>query len=90
MEYTIYSITCKDVEVTGVYVWSTHDFVQRKCKHRSDSQDETKKHRKVYKIINCNGGISNWEFNILEIFKCDSQYEAFIRERFILTSCKPI
>jgi hypothetical protein len=84
MEYTIYSITCKDVEVTGVYVGSTNDLVNIKRNHKCNSRKEIKAHLKLYKVINSNGGISNWEFKILEIFNCETQHEAFIKEQYYI------
>jgi len=81
MEYTIYSITCQNVDVSGVYVGSTKSIVRRKLAHKYDSKKEIKAHLKLYKVINENGGISNWEFKILESFTCEKQTEAFIKER---------
>ena len=80
MEYTIYSITCIDEKVKGIYVGSTKDLVKRKKDHKAYSKNE-KKTNKLYRCINSNGGISNWEFKILEIFTCETQTEAFIKER---------
>jgi len=84
MEYTIYSITSQNVDVTGIYVGSTNDLDHRKSVHKYDSKNETKTHMKLYKCNNENGGWENWEFKILEIFKCDFQYEAFIKERYYI------
>ena len=82
MEYTIYSITCKDVLVTGIYVGSTSDFYHRENRHKSHSNDE-KKTSKLYDTIRANGGWVNWEFKILESFTCE-KYEALIRERYYI------
>jgi len=78
--YTIYSITCKDVEVPGIYVGSTSDFADRKKGHTDDSQDATKNQKKLYRIINENGGISNWKFKFLQVLTC-TETEARIIER---------
>ena len=80
MEYTIYSITCIDEKVKGIYVGSTKDFANRQRDHKLDSKNE-KKTNKLYRCINSDGGISNWEFKILELFTCETQTEAFIKER---------
>ena len=83
MEYTIYSITCQNVDVSGVYVGSTSDFDRRQRQHESNLNDETN-NIKLYKVIRENGGISNWEFKILESFTCETQYQAFIKERYYI------
>jgi hypothetical protein len=88
MEYTIYAITCKDVEVSGIYVGSTKSFHTRQLKHKYDSKNETKTHIKLYKCIKENGGISNWEYKILESSTCEKQTEAFIRERYYIDELK--
>jgi hypothetical protein len=81
MEYIVYSITCKDENVAGIYVGSTKDFGCRQSKPIYKSKDETKKHMKVYKVINSNGGWDNWEFKCLESLTCKTK-EARIREQF--------
>jgi len=43
----------------------------------------TKNHNlKIYESMRLNGGFSNWEFNILEEYPCNSSMEAHLRERF--------
>ena len=80
-QYTIYTLTCKDVEVPGIYVGSTSDFAKRLIVHHSDSNVETNKQRKVYKSINSNGGWSNWDFKFLQVLTC-TESDARILERF--------
>ena len=84
MEYTIYSIICKDVDVPGIFVGSTRDLEHRKRKHKFDSNDDTKNHIKLYKVIDETGGWDNWEFKILESFTCKTQTDAFIKERYYI------
>jgi len=79
-KYTIYSITCIDEKVPGIYVGSTWDFDTRQGKHKKDSKDETTKKRKVYKFINSNGGWDNWKFKFLQVLTC-TETEARIIER---------
>ena len=81
MEYIVYSITCKDENVAGIYVGSTSDFVSRQRNHIDNSKDETKNHMKLYKSINSNGGWDFWEFKFLQVLTCKKK-EARIREQF--------
>ena len=60
MEYTIYSITCIDEKVNGIYVGSTKYFANRKRKHERDLNDKNKTHLKLYKCMSENKGWSNW------------------------------
>ncbi len=70
LEFTIYSITCFNEKVKGIYVGSTKDFVDRQIKHKYASNDKNRKHLKVYRVINKNGGLDNWEFTCLQIRNC--------------------
>ena len=81
LEYTIYSITCINERVKGIYVGSTKDFTNRQKEHIYNLMDNTKKHRKLYQIINENGGFSNWKFTCLESLTCKRK-EARIKEEF--------
>jgi len=80
LEYTIYAITCINERVKGIYVGSTKDFVDRQRKHKRDSKREIKAHQKVYRIINENGGLNNWEFTCLQIRNC-TEIDAHALER---------
>jgi hypothetical protein len=44
--------------------------------HKSDSKDEKKAHRKVYKIINENGGWACWSMILQEVCLCESKSDA--------------
>ena len=83
MEYTIYSITCIDKKVKGIYVGSTNDLVKRKKSHKHVLNDETN-NIKLYNTIRANGGWVNWEIKILESFTCETQHQAFIKERYYI------
>ena len=80
LEYTIYSITCINERVKGIYVGSTCDFNTRQKSHKKDSNNKNKNHKKVYQIINQNGGILNWEFTCLQIRNC-TEIDAHALER---------
>jgi hypothetical protein len=80
MEYITYSITCKDENIHGIYVGSTSDFANRQKVHKCDSNDNTKNHIKLYKVINETGGLDFWEFKFLEVLTC-TKSDARILER---------
>ena len=80
MEYIIYSLTCKDKDVAGIYVGSTSDFVSRQSKHKCDSKDKNKNHIKLYKCMNETKGWLNWEFTFLQVLTC-TESDARILER---------
>lgn len=63
--YKIYSNNCDEF-----YVGSTHNFRQRKSKHKLNSMSNNdKSHYKLYQTINEYGGWDNWNMVLLEI--CD-------------------
>jgi len=78
--YTIYSITCIDEKVKGIYVGSTKDSANRQSKHKEYLNDKNKNHIKLYKYMNENKGLLNWEFTCLQIRNC-TEYDARILER---------
>jgi hypothetical protein len=74
----IYKITCKDTQVTDVYVGHTTNFVQRKHSHRQNCKNNN---CKLYEVIRANGGWSNWSMDIINFFNCKDLYEARIKEQ---------
>ena len=63
-----------------LYVGSTVDFVKRKYNHKSDCGNPKKNHKKVYTMINQNGG---WDmFNMVELYKfpCENKRQAECEE----------
>ena len=81
MKYTIYKITCKDVDVPGIYVGSTSEFANRQSQHKSESKNE-KNNVKLYNTTRANGGWLNWVMDVVECGTCETQSEAVIRERY--------
>ena len=80
LEYTIYSITCINERVKGIYVGSTKDFVDRQIKHKYALNNKNMNHLKVYRVINENGKWDNWEFTCLQIRNC-TEIDAHALER---------
>ena len=79
----IYKITCKDTNITDVYVGHTTNFVQRKHAHKQSCVN-MKSHNykcKVYETIRNNGGWNNWKMEIINFFNCRDHYEARQKEQ---------
>ena len=84
----IYKITCKDPQITDLYVGHTTNFVQRKHSHKQGCINEKSNNYncKLYKTIRANGGWDNWVMEIVAFFKCNDHYEARIKEQEHFTS----
>jgi hypothetical protein len=78
----IYKIVCKDKLITDLYVGHTTDFTNRKNTHHSHSKIPKLNQKKIYKIINENGGWSNWDMIEIEKFSCKDANEAKAREKY--------
>jgi len=80
----IYKISCKDVNVTDIYVGHSTNMELRIADHKAKTNNETNpKHNcKVYEFIRNNGGISSWEFVEVEKYPCQNKNQAEERERY--------
>ena len=72
----IYKITCKDPNVTDIYVGYTTNFIQRKHSHKQSCTNikSTNYKCKLYEVIRNNGGWNNWQMEIINIFNCADNY----------------
>ena len=63
----VYKIVCKDVNVEGVYIGSTKNFVSRRQSHKYACNNENSNayNYKLYQWIRQNGGIVNFKFLII-------------------------
>ena len=79
----IYKITCKDPNVTDIYVGYTTNFIQRKHTHKQSCTNikSTNYKCKLYEVIRNNGGWNNWQMEIINIFNCADHYEARKKEQ---------
>ena len=79
----IYKITCKDPNITDVYVGHTTNFVQRKHAHKQSCINvKSLNHNcKLYQVIRNNGGWSNWCMEIVHFCNCNDHYEARKKEQ---------
>ena len=80
----IYKLICKDTTVNEIYVGSTVKVPQnRYSEHRSvRKSDSPDAKTKVYKFIRANGGMDNWELEVIEVFPCTSNKAKLTREKY--------
>lgn len=67
MEITFYKISCKDPEITEVYVGSTNNYENRKMLHKYYCDRNV---MSFHRFINDHGGWENWEMSVLEQREC--------------------
>jgi hypothetical protein len=79
----IYKITCKDENVTDVYVGHTTNFVQRKHAHKQSciNNKSSNYNCKLYEVIRNKGGWNNWKMDIIHFFNCKDHFEARKKEQ---------
>jgi len=75
---------CNDLENENIYIGSTTNFRQRKCKHKSSCNNENSKkyNYPVYQFIRENGGWDEWQMIPIEVYPCNNINELEIRERY--------
>ena len=86
----IYKITCRDPNVTDVYVGHTTNFIQRKhCHKQSCTNIKSSNYKcKLYEVIRHNGGWNNWKMEIINFFNCADHYEARQKEQIYFLELK--
>jgi hypothetical protein len=87
----VYKIFCKDATITDFYVGSTTNMDDRKYRHTLNCNngyhsDKKLYHSQVYIFIRENGGMQNWDFEILE--NCDKD-ELKIKEQHWISTLNP-
>lgn len=75
----IYKLISLDKEIKEVYIGSTTDPNKRYGRHRLNALKQSK--QEVYRFINENGGIDNWEIKILEM--CDKSQSTMLEQMYI-------
>ena len=77
----IYKISCKTENIDESYIGSTTNILRRISQHKYDIKRNS--NRPIYKFINSNGGIDNFNFETLlevyiedrlDLFKIEKQY----------------
>ena len=77
-----YKISCKNPEISDVYIGHTTNFVQRKYAHKQACLHKGSNHNcKLYKVMRDNDGWNNWNMEIIAFHACDDHYSARIQEQ---------
>ena len=78
----IYKLSCKDKNITELYIGSTTNFTVRKnqLKLACNNIKNVKNNCKKYQFFRQNGGWENWEMIEIEKFACNSKRELEKRE----------
>lgn len=84
----IYQLTCKNTEVSDLYISYTTNLTQRKYKHKRETLDNSY-HTKLYDCIRKNGGWTNWKCNILEECVCINEIQAKDMANYYIIKMKP-
>lgn len=80
----IYKIYCKDENIKECYIGSTTNFQRRKSRHKSYCKTMNNT-AKLYNFINSNGGLNNFEFEIVAHVPCMTKKELLkIEAEYIL------
>ena len=82
--YSMYKISCKDPNITEIYIGSTGNFKMRESRHKSSCNNKNDKNHhnlKVYKYIRANGGWTNFNMTKISDFECDNTIEKLKEER---------
>ena len=80
----IYRIKCKDGSCMYTYTGATTNFTQRKATHKSTCNNANSRQYNLllYQTIRANGGWSEWEMVIVELFPCKSKRHLSVREQY--------
>lgn len=86
-EYIFYKICCIDKNVDYTYIGSTKNFRRRKCHHKSDCSNESRKAYNItlYKTIRENGGWDNWTMSPIGKGIFEKKVDALIEEQKYIT-----
>lgn len=81
----IYKLSCKDKNITELYIGSTTNFTNRKNQHKTACNNSSgKNYNQIkYKFIRENGGWENWEMIEIEKIQCNSKRELEKKEEEI-------
>jgi len=87
----IYKLCCKDTDITDIYIGSTINFRNRKCRHKSNCNNINNKEYniKVYQFIREHGGFQNWEMILIENVNCNTKLELHKIERYYIEELQP-
>ena len=79
---TIYKLTCKDKNVTDIYIGYTTNFIQKKYNHKQNctNVNSSKYNCELYKKIRQSGGWDNWKMEVIKVYKLETQNDAIQKE----------
>lgn len=86
-EYTYYKLYNKTGDCDEVYIGKTKDIEKRKYFHKK-SCERFEALQPVHLFISANGGIENWEMEVIKKVECDEYLESLKHERDILNEYK--
>tara|TARA_R110001632_G_scaffold201366_1_gene324392 strand:- start:14 stop:487 length:474 start_codon:yes stop_codon:yes gene_type:complete len=82
----MYKISCKDPNITEIYIGSTGNLKKRGRDHKSGCNNKNAHNHnlKVYKYIRANGGWTNFNMTKISDFECDNTIEKLKEERRLI------
>ena len=86
-EYTYYKLYNKKGDCDEVYIGKTKDMEKRKYFH-TKSCERFEALQPVHLFITNNGGIENWEMEVIKVVECEEHLESLKHERDILNEYK--
>jgi len=86
-EYTYYKLYNKNGDCDEIYIGKTKDMKQRKSFHIR-SCEEFSKIQPVHLFIMANGGIENWDMEVIKKISCDDHLQSLKYEKDILNEFK--
>ena len=90
VQYIMYKIVCKDLNITDCYIGSTNNFKRRLRQHKHDCNNPNRKgyNKKLYTCIRLNGGWNNWNMIPINIYNNIEKYDALKHERKLIEDLK--
>jgi len=87
----VYKIKCRDPTITEFYIGSSINFDNRKVCHKTHSTNLNCKEfcYPLYMFMNVNGGIDNWEFEIIKEYKFLTEEELTMNEQYYIDLLEP-
>ena len=87
----IYKLSCKDTDVTEIYIGSTTNYRNRKFQHKSACVNENHPEHLSYKyfFIRDHGGIDNWDMIEIEQYNATNKRDLEQKERYWIDRMKP-
>ena len=87
----IYTIICRDPEITDSYIGSTCNLIKRRGDHKSgcNNPNSHSYNNYIYRFIRDHGGWMNWKLVLLEEVACNTKLQKEQKERQYIQELKP-